>query len=225
MTITAPSADRSPLGSLTPRTARLTAGAAILAPVLLLTSTLVFVLAENGINNGVTGGVISLWSCIVFIAAFAGIYRMLEPDRPRTAWWLTAVAGAAFIGGAAFSLGAVYEATLGTDTVLSVQDTHPFSLLAYVPWGWCAPLTFILAGAFLWRTGVVPWWNGSLIILGGILFVTGRPARIDAIAIATDIVLILGLGALALRLLRSAGHTAERRASRHQPDPAPVQGE
>lgn len=208
MATTAPTAVQLPLGSLTARSARLTAGAAILAPALLLTSTLVFVLAENGINNGVAGGVLNLWSCIVFIAAFAGIYRTLDPDRPRTAWWLTAVAGAAFIGGAAFSVSAAYEAALGSDTVLLVQEAHPFSLLAFVPWGWCAPLTFILAGAFLWRAGVVPWWNGSLMILGGILFVIGRPARIDAIAIATDIVLIIGLGAFALRLLRSANRAA-----------------
>ena len=191
------------LGSLTPFAARFTAVLAILGPLLLLASTVAFVTVGNGINNGVLGGTINVWSCIVFIPAFAGIYRLLEPARPRLAAWLTLVAAAAFVGGTGFGHGAIYEDALGSEALLAV-DEHPISLLALLPWGWMGPVTFALAGAFLWRAGVVPWWNGALLILGGVLFVTGRPARIDAIAIITDVVLLVALTAIAVRLFAAA---------------------
>lgn len=208
------------LGSLTPFAARFAAVLAILGSSLFLLSTIAFVTVGNGINNGVVGGVITVWACLTLIPAFAGIYRLLEPDRPRLAAWLTLVASAAFIGGTGFGAGAIIEEALGSDANLMIDQEHPFSLLALLPWGWMAPITFVAAGIALWRAGVVPRWNGLLLILGGILFVTGRPARIDAIAILTDVVLLVALSAIAVRLFaaaRVAGTTdtgTERRAAR-----------
>lgn len=197
------------LGSLTARTARLTAGAALVAPALLLASSAVFLFAESGVNNGPGGGTLTVWACIAFLAAFAGIYRMLDPERPRTVWWLTALAGAAFIGGATFGIDAIYEAALGSAAFAAVVEAEEwFVVFAYLPWGWLAPLSFVLCGSFLWRAKAIPWWNGLLLILGGILFVAGRPARIDSIVLAADVVLIVGFVAIAVQLLRRAARAA-----------------
>jgi hypothetical protein len=51
-------------------------------------------------------------------------------------------------------------------------------------------------------------WAAGLLALGGVLFVTGRPARIDAIVIATDVVLTVALVTIGLQLLRQASRPA-----------------
>lgn len=112
-----------------------------------------------------------------------------------------------FIAGAGFGLQAIHTQSYGTGGYLdddAAINAAPIGLLAHLPWGWFTPLAFLLAGIFLWRTAVVPWWNGGLFVLGGVLFISARPARIDALAILTDIVLLADLMALATRLFAAA---------------------
>lgn len=69
----------------------------------------------------------------------------------------------------------------------------PIVVLSQLPWGWFLPLSFVLVGIFLGRTGAASWWPAGLLIAGGVLFVTAVPARIDALAIGTAGVLVLAL--------------------------------
>lgn len=206
MTVPTPS-----LGSLTPFAARFTGVAAITGGALLLLSTVAFVTVGGGVNDGVLGGTITVWAVFALAVAFVGICRLLEPARPRLAQWLTLVAVIGFVAGGGFGLQAIHLEAFGDGGYLDDEaaiEAAPIGLLAYLPWGWFTPLTFVLAGVVLWRAGVVPWWNGTLLILGGILFISARPARIDALAILTDVVLLAALTAVAVRLFaaaRSAG--------------------
>lgn len=77
-------------------------------------------------------------------------------------------------------------------------------ILAYLPWGWMPPLGLILMGWLLWRTKVVATWAAGPLALGGVLFVTGRPARIGAIVITTDVVLTVALVTIGMQILRQA---------------------
>lgn len=170
--------------------------AAILAPLLLLASTIAYIVEGEGINHGALGGVIGVWSCFAFMLAFPGILRLLEPRAPRVASLLAVLAVTGFSGGVAFNVGAIFTATAGPeadDALDVVIESNPVSLLAFLPWGLFVPLSFVLVGIFLWRSRTTAWWTGVLLVAGGVLFVASRPERINVLAMVADAVLILGL--------------------------------
>lgn len=190
------------------------------APLLLLASTIAFVTLGDGINDGLEGGVVTVWAAIAVGLAFLGCARFMEPRAPRAAAVVTFTGIGAAVGGAGFGHSAIYLWILDRDHGVDAEaaiNAHPFSLLSLLPWGWFMPVTCIVVGGLLWRTRLVPWWHGVLFILGGVLFVTGRPARIDGVAIATDVVLLLAFGLLALRVLTEASSGTRTAA---QPAPA-----
>jgi hypothetical protein len=196
--------------SFPPMLARITAVAAMLGPFLLLLSSVAFVTAGDGVNDGVLGGTIGVWSCIALAIATIGICRLAEPHAPRAAPIVNAVALTGWVGGMSFNVTAMYAETYGTDFLNDpdLEGADLIGVLAFLPWGWMAPLGFILMGWLLWRTKVVATWAAGLLALGGVMFVTGRPARIDAIVIATDVVLTVALVTVGLQLLRQASRPA-----------------
>lgn len=180
---------------LSPTAARVHGWAVILGPLLLLASTLAY-LTEGGINNGVVGGVVGVWSVFTLAIAFVGIHRTLEPLAPRAAPVVMVVALMGFTAGAGFNVLALTEAAVPADPLpfdAAVAAHGPFVLLALLPWGWFAPLTFVLTGLMLWRTGAAARWSAVLLVLAGVLFIVGRPARIDAVSLAADVALVLAM--------------------------------
>lgn len=190
--------------------ALVTATAGILGAVFLLLSTVLFVTDGGGINDGVLGGTVGVWSCIGLAIGSVGIVRILEPRAPTAAPIVGVIALAGFSSGAAFNVQAMYVAKYDHDFLADVTEGHSsgnewFGFFAFLPWGWMVPVALILVGWLIWRTEAAPARVGALFALAGILFVVGRPARIDSIAIATDAALVLAFVAIAPVLLR-AGH-------------------
>jgi hypothetical protein len=180
-----------------PSASRVFGLATIAGPVLLLGSTIAF-LTENGINDGVIGGMIGIWSTFALAVAFVGIYRMIESRAPRIGPIFGAMALVGFTAGALFNLQAMYLAAYGNDLLTdamegTVPDVSALTFFAFLPWGWLAPVTFVATGILLWRTRTVPTWSAALLVLGGVLFISSRPARIEPLAIACDIALVLAL--------------------------------
>jgi hypothetical protein len=196
---------------------RVTATAGVLGALCLLVSTVLFITDGGGINDGVLGGTVGVWSCVGMAIGSVGIFRVLEPRAPKAAPIAGAVALAGFTGGAAFNVQALFLATYDHDFLADVTEgsgsgNEWFGAFAFLPWGWMVPIGFVLIGWLVWRSGMAPAWVGGLFALGGVLFVTGRPARIDAIAVATDVILVLAFVAIAPTLVRAArsGVTSQR---------------
>ncbi|HEX6027080.1 MAG TPA: hypothetical protein VFZ00_34090 [Solirubrobacter sp.] len=188
--------------------------AAIAAPLLLLASTIAFMTAGDGINDGVLGGTLSVWAVIAFGIALVGVLRLLEPHAPRAAALLTLTAIAGVAGGAAFSVGGVYAPIydLGPDAPLdAVEGADAIAAFAFLPWGWLIPFTLTLTGILFWRTAAIPRTQAVLLIAGGVLFVAGRPARIEPVAVVTDLVLVAALVPIGWAMLQST-----------RPEPAPA---
>lgn len=80
------------LGTLTPVAARVYGLAVIIAPLLMLASSLAFVFIGAGINEGIFGSVIGIWGAFVLAIALMGILRLMEPRAPRAAPILTVFA-------------------------------------------------------------------------------------------------------------------------------------
>lgn len=181
---------------MTETTHRAFGAAAIAAPLLLLASTIAFMTAGEGINDGVLGGTLSVWAVTAFGIALVGLLRLLEPHAPRAASLLTLTAIAGVAGGVAFSVGGIYAPLydLGPDAPLdAVEGADVIAAFAFLPWGWLIPFTLTLTGVLFWRTGAIPRAQAGLLIAGGVLFVAGRPARLEPVAVLTDLVLVAAL--------------------------------
>jgi hypothetical protein len=203
---------------ISPAFARVTAYGGVLGALCLLASTLLFVTEGGGINDGVLGGTVGVWSCIGMAIGSIGICRLLESRAPKAAPVVGAVALAGFVGGAAFSVQAMYLDRYDRDLLADVTEgkgagSDWFGFFAFLPWGWMVPVSLVLVGWLIWRTQAAANWVGALFVLGGVLFVIGRPARLDAVAVATDVVLVLAFAAVVPYLLRAAdaGTPARRR--------------
>lgn len=190
---------------MSPTASRTFGLATIAAPVLLLGSTIAY-LAEDGINDGVIGGTVGIWSTFALAVAFTGIYRMIEPRAPRIGPIFAALTLVGMAAGTLFNLQAMYLAAYDNDLLTdamdgTLPDVSPLTFFAFLPWGWLAPVAFVATGILLWRTRTVPTWSALLLVLGGILFIASRPARIEPLAIACDIALVLALVPIGWSLL------------------------
>jgi uncharacterized membrane protein YgdD (TMEM256/DUF423 family) len=174
--------------------------AAILAPLLLLASTIAFITDGEGLNVGVLGGVVGVWSAFAFVIAFVGILRMLEPRAPRAAAIMTVLAMTGFASGVAFDVNAIFDEIVGPvelaaalDAAIDAGGTAGLSILAFLPWGFFGPVSMMVIGILLWRTRVTARWSAALLAVGGVLFVASRPERINLLALIADSVLVLAL--------------------------------
>lgn len=195
-----------PSSNIPVHTRRVYGVAAILAPLLLMASTIAYIVEGEAINHGTLGGVLGVWSSFALVIAFLGILRLLEPRAPRAASALTVLAATGFSAGVAFNVDAIFAAAAGPNAegaLNTAAESNPVALLAFLPWGWFVPLSFILIGSFLWRTRTTAWWTGALMIVGGVLFVASRPERINMLALAADGALVLALVPIGWAMLTS----------------------
>lgn len=200
---------------LSPRAARVHGVATVLAPLLLLASSLAYVLLGGGINNGVWGGILGVWCAFAFVIAFAGIGRVLEPAAPRAAPVVTAVALVGWATGIGFQTNAMYTALRGDDLLFDASEgENAVILLAFLPWGWFAPLGFVLLGWLLWRTGLGTRWQAALLVLGGVLFLVGYPGQIAAAALASNAAVVLALVPLGYAILTGTLGAVDRPSGR-----------
>src|SRR5688500_3212275 len=72
--------------TMTPRT-RILSGAMVVAPVLLLLSTVANMTNGEGMNNGEAGGVLQVWGMAAYALVAVGLTRLLEERSPRAAAW------------------------------------------------------------------------------------------------------------------------------------------
>ncbi len=196
-----------------PTTVRIAGIAAVTGPILMLASTVAFITDGDGINDGRVGGMIGVWSCFAFLIAFVGIYRALEPAAPRAAPIMMVVILIGCAAGVGFNIDAILAAEFGRDVLDTLREDNAGVLFAYLPWGLFFPTGLIGTGILLWRTGVLSRVTGGLLVAGGVLFVSARPARIYPLAILGDFLLVAALLPVGWALL-----TAHRRPSSARAD-------
>lgn len=194
------------LAGLPPFTRRLHGLALVLGPLLLLASSVAYMAEGEGINDGVLGGVLGVWSVFVLGLALTGVLRALEPRWPRAAPVLTLLVLAGVAGGTAFNVHAIFSQVFGVgpDALLdTVEGGDTVAVFAFLPWGWMVPITLVATGVLLWRTDGARRATAGLLVAGGVLFVAGRPERIEPVVVLTDLVLIAALVPIGLHMVRS----------------------
>lgn len=178
---------------------RLFGAAMIIAPVLLLASTIAAVLGE-GLGEDQAGGVLQMYAAAAFFLAIIGLTRLIEATAPRAAAALTVFGAFGVAGAAGYAINSIYAA-IGPVNLNENVDGSAGQLALQTP-GILFPLTFIGIGIFLLRGHVEPRWSGIALILGGVLFPVSRIGSIDALAPVPDALLLIGLVPLGLALLK-----------------------
>jgi len=186
--------------SSTQQIPRLFGAAVVVAPVLLLLSTVVYITTGGGVNDGVAGGTIGIWTCFLFVIGYVGIARALEPAAPKASLVLAVLAIVGLMTGYGYNLEAIHAEHLGED-IWSTSFDNPLGYLAFDPWGLFLPLALVLTAFLIWRTPVFPVATAVPLLLGGLLFVPSREAGIAPLAVVADVGLVLGLVPIGLAML------------------------
>lgn len=198
------------LGTLTPFAARVFGVVVIIAPLLGLASSVAFVTVGDGINEGLLGGVLGIWSAFALAVALVGVLRMLEGRAPRAAPVLTVFAVVSAAAAVGIQLDYLIQHEIGPELNEAVNQALTDSdlvAIAILP-GLLLPLTLVAIGIFLWRTRTTPRWTGALLAAGGALFIVAFPASIASLALATDGILVLALVPIGWSMITRAPEAA-----------------
>jgi hypothetical protein len=178
---------------------RTTTVALVLAPMVMLASTIAYVVGGQGLSEGAAAGAIQIWAFIAYAVALVGLVRTVEAAAPRAAAAGLVLALIGCVGGAAYGMDSIQAAVLG-GTIESSAAT-PFALR--LP-GLAFPLALVLLGTLLARLRVAAAPSAVLVILGGLLFPISRIADLPAVAVTSDLALLVGFGWIAAQLTRGA---------------------
>jgi hypothetical protein len=180
----------------------------ILGPALNAIAT--FFWSDDG-RHGVTGGTLVALSSVVWLPGLLGLWEAVRAGRPvlGSLGGLLAVVGA--FGGVSFGLQGFYEGVFGMSKQQSLDAlaAHPVAsqLVLWLP-GPVFPLALVVLGLALARARIVPLWTALLLAAAGVLWPVSRIPRIEAIAYAADLAVLVPsvfLGVLLLTSLRQLG--------------------
>ena len=188
---------------------RMFAGAAIVAPVLLLASSVAFA-AGGGLNHDELGGALLVYAFIAMIGVAIGIARAVEQALPRASAWLLGFAVLGCGAGVGFGIDSIHAALPG-GTAIEDAKTTSGQLALMVP-GTIFPLSFAALGVALWRAGVAPKSSGPLLVAASLLFPIANIPDSEVIAVAVNGLFLAALWPLGIAWLRDAQSKAGRAA-------------
>jgi hypothetical protein len=178
-----------------PFSTKVTGSALVVAPVLLLTSTVLYSTVGAGMNNSDIAGAVQVWAMVAFAIGLLGLVRHLEPSAPRAATLLAMLVLVGCAGGVGFGIDSMHAALPGGSNLLEAESSVFAPLGLAIP-GALFPVSIAATGIALWRAGLISGLTTLPVVVGAVLFPASRFPSIEALAIAADLVLIVGFVAL-----------------------------
>ena len=169
---------------------RALAVAMVIAPVLLLVSTLV-ALAEGDYNESVSQGVLEMFALGAFFLAVLGATQLLADVLPRLSSLLLVTGTLGCQAGVAFGVVAIARAK-------GLEIPEGSLALAFNAPAFLFPLTWLALGVCLVRTRVAPVWVGVVLALAGLGFPIARAGGVAGVAVVDDVLFVVGLVGLAM---------------------------
>jgi hypothetical protein len=179
----------------------------IVAPVLQATSSLFW---EDG-RYGAIGGTLVTVAAALWITGLAGVLDLLRPKLPLFATIGLPLMIVGAISGANFGFQGFYDVALGVrpEEALDALAAYPLQTGVLLWWsGPLFPIMLLAIGAALWRTNAAARWATAAICLGGALFPLSRIPRLEAVAIAIDLLILIGFSHVGWLLLRQRREAA-----------------
>jgi hypothetical protein len=186
---------------------RIAAGGMVIAPLLVLGSSVaIFVL-----DAPVAGGAMGMIGAALLGAMATAITRPLQARMPRRAAVLTVLFAYGFVfGGIAFNL----ETILMEHGMMSLDSVSAFPVIGMS--GVLGPLSLIGIGAALVATGADRV-AGVALAVCGMFFPVSRIFDIAAVALAVDAMLVVGMTTLAWGLVHARTATVVTQSAPREP--------
>ncbi|HUG84027.1 MAG TPA: hypothetical protein VMM13_05655, partial [Euzebya sp.] len=181
------------------RPSPIAAGALAIAPLLLLTSTVLYALGD-GFNNSAPGGAVQFWALVAFTVGLLGLVRRLEDHSISTAGWLTLLVVIGGAGGVGFGIDTQHAAINGATRLLDTGSIAPQVSLALA--GALFPVSVIAVAIATGRAGLINRTAMVLAVVGAVLFPASRIPGIAVLGILADLVLVAALVPVGLAALR-----------------------
>ncbi len=180
----------------------LTRAALVLAPVLLLASSIAYVSAGEFGEESV-GGMLQVLSMAVFALALIALVAMVSEVAPRGAAALLLFGCLGCAGGVSYGIAAIVIANGGPDMN---ELSGAASIVKVI--GPIFPVVFIAIGLTLWRKQLAPISGALAIVVGAVLFPVSRIGGIAPIALTADALLLIGLTTVAVNIRPESPPTA-----------------
>ncbi|MEZ5041955.1 MAG: hypothetical protein R2828_18810 [Saprospiraceae bacterium] len=173
----------------------------------LLLAPLLIAIAQFFWHDGMvsaTAGTIQVVAFTCWILAFQGMFHPLKTDLPRYAVIGFAVAVYACIGGNNFGVDGIYAEAMGLETLEANNQFVekiglPTAVYLFIP-GTLFPLSLLTLGIQLLRKKKVSTLAGILLCIGAVCFPLSRIPRIDLLAHADNLLLLVSHGLIAIEL-------------------------
>ena len=184
-----------------PPTTALWGASLVAAPLLSAASTFFWTDGEYGLD----GGLLGILASVFWGLGFVGVFGLLRERYPVYAAAGLLVAMYGVIAGALFAFEDLHAAALGISHGRSTEALaqHPVhaALALWLP-GPVYYLNLIVLAVALVRAGQIPRWTGGLIGLAGALYPMSRIPRVQLLAHAADLLLLIPMVYLGVRFLR-----------------------
>lgn len=181
---------------------RVVRGASLIAGPL-LNAIATFLWNDEG-RHGVTGGVLAALSAVAWVYGLLGLWERVKSEHPVIGVLGSIAAIIGCFGGISFGLQGFYEAAFGFDKAGSLshlaEHQTATSLVLWLP-GPTFPLTVIALGLSLAVWKKAPLWTAAVMVVAGAVFPLSRIPRIEMIAHAADLLLLVPMAALGVALI------------------------
>ena len=169
-----------------------------LAPLALLSSSVLYIIAGDGMNNGVLGGFVQCAAMFLFIFPMMSITRFIGHAIPLTALIMRILLILGCVMGFTFGIDSVLNATQPNGyTILEMKYTSTMLWTLGPIWPVCLGVTGLIG---LFRK-LLPTLPALLLALAGFSFPAGRIPKIDFLYLLTDLLMIIAFAVL-LRTIR-----------------------
>lgn len=151
-------------------------------------------------------GVLMVFSFFFWIFAFQALFHPLKTLMPLYAAFGFIIAVFSCLGGNNFGVDGIYGSQSGVDSLEEKTVLHQAignATLAYlfIP-GALFPLSLLILGIHLVRKKILPVWIGILLCLGAVGFPLSRVPRIELLAHADNLILLISHLSAAVYLYR-----------------------
>lgn len=183
------------------------------APVMMLLASVLGVASGDLSASGWRGG-LQILAMAAFALGLFGAAVVIAAQAPRLGVTLLLLGAFGTAGGAGFGADFIHAGAYGARVPVRGWPLDDGAILLGVS-GTLFPLAVILLAFGLWRIGLVPPALAGLVAVSGAVFPLGRVPDAPAPIIAADLLLVVGLGLVAVRLLSD-----HRRGASAPPKPA-----
>jgi len=181
------------------------AASLILAPLCYAVSSFFWQSDGQYTAYSVTAGTLLIVGSVFWVLAFTALFDLLKDRHPRyAAWGLMVAIYGCLCGGVGFALRDIITLLLHIPhkQILEAFAQYPiFENIVFSVGGPAFPMSLLVVGIVLTATKKVPLWIGVLMGLSGVLFPVSRIMRIEMIAHATDVCMLVPMVYLGWQLI------------------------